>query len=105
MVEVDDFWAMNSEDIGLIVCAISFQDFQFQYFFSFYISGNSKGVNDDFHFQNDGQATALSFRAVWSVFFMSCNFDGSSFSVDPMAQLLPHNKFIRQPLPHTVSYW
>jgi len=25
---VDDLWATKSEDVGLIVCAISFQDFQ-----------------------------------------------------------------------------
>jgi len=25
---VDNLWAMKSEDVGLIVCAISFQDFQ-----------------------------------------------------------------------------
>ena len=25
---MDDLWAMKSEDVGLIVCAISFQDFQ-----------------------------------------------------------------------------
>jgi len=26
--QVDDLWATKSEDVGLIVCAISFQDFQ-----------------------------------------------------------------------------
>jgi len=25
---VDDLWAAKSEDVGLIICAISFQDFQ-----------------------------------------------------------------------------
>jgi len=25
---VDDLWATKSEDVGLIVCAVSFQDFQ-----------------------------------------------------------------------------
>jgi len=25
---VDDLWATKSEDVGLIVCTISFQDFQ-----------------------------------------------------------------------------
>jgi len=24
----DDLWAMKSEDVGLIVCTVSFQDFQ-----------------------------------------------------------------------------
>jgi len=45
---VDDLWATKSEDVGLIVCAISFQDFQPMWSWSTNVTdGQTDGRTDD----------------------------------------------------------
>jgi len=58
---VDYLWATKSEDVGLTVCAVSFQDFQLMWSWSTNVTdGQTDGQTDDMQSQDHALHYSLS---------------------------------------------